>query len=151
KAKPLAEVTALEMAGTLERDDREQMTKQLNGLIKDPDFQYAALFDSKGALVSQVGNPGGMGSVQPFATDTTRARRLDDGLRIDAPVAASTNFRGTLVATFGFASIKAERDAILLRSILIAVLIVLVGAGLGVLYGTALGRRLARIAIESER
>jgi methyl-accepting chemotaxis protein len=151
KAKPLVELAAHQMSAALELDDREQTTRQLNSLINDPDVQYAALYDNKGALISQVGNPGGLGGIEPVISDQPTAKHLSDSLRIDAPVAASTKFKGTLVAVFAFATIKAERDSILLRSVLIAVLIVLAGAGLGVLYGSALGRRLARIAIESER
>lgn len=151
KAKLLVELTAHEMAGAVERDDREQMTKQFESLIRDPDFRYAALFDSNGVLVSQVGNPGAKGLAQPVTAESTAVSRFDDILRIDAHVTASTKFNGTLVATFGIAAINDERDAILVRSVLIAILIVVFGGGLGVLYGTTLGRRLARIAIESER
>ncbi|HEY5951293.1 MAG TPA: methyl-accepting chemotaxis protein [Kofleriaceae bacterium] len=151
KAKPVVELAAHQMAAALELDDREQMTRQLNGLIKDPDVQYAALFDNKGALVSQVGNPGGIGSVEPLVTEQPTARHVGGILRIDAPV-ASTKSKATLVAAFGFATaVKAERDALLLRTVLIAVVIGLFGAGIGVLYGGALGRRLRRIAVESER
>lgn len=150
KALPLAELAAHDLYEPLEYDDRKGMQKVLSGFIKDPDTSFVALYGDDGELLSEAGAVEGE-VPKPRDVEEPSPKFVGSILRVDVPISTSSGFNGTLVAGFSTRSLDKERQAILWRSLLVAFGIALVGIAAGLGFGTSLGRRLGRIAGESER
>ena len=152
KAIPLAVLASHHVSSALEYDDREEMKKVLDGFLRDPDASFAGVYDNAGTLLSTVGADAPLRTlrVQPV---THPIVSYDDEaiLRVHAPLLTPSGFKGTLVAGFTTDSVDAERRDVLFRSILVTLVIAIAAVGLGLGYGATLGRRLGRIALETER
>lgn len=152
KAIPLAALASHHVSSALEYDDREEMKKVLDGFLRDPDASFAGVYSSDGALLATVGADALLRTlrVQPVAKPTP-SYQDDSILRVHAPLTTPSGFKGTLVAGFTTDAVDAERRDVLLRSILVTLVIAIAAVMLGLGYGATLGRRLGRIAQETER
>jgi methyl-accepting chemotaxis protein len=151
KAVRMVELSGHAISNALQYDDRDEMTKVLDGLLKDPDAYYAGVFGQDGKLLASVGHDGSLRSLRPRVVSDTGFVYQDSILRVDSPLATQAGFRGTLVAGYSTDSVDAERENLLWRSLLVTLVIALTGVMIGLGYGATLGRRLGRIAHETER
>lgn len=151
KAVPLAVLASHDASSALEYDDREEMTKILTGFMKEPDAYFAGVYDHDGKLLAKSGEVEALARVRPQTVTKPTISYDDSILRIDVPVTTQSGFKGTLVAGFSTDSVSAEQESMLWRSLLVTIIIALLGIAAGLLYGATLGRRLGRIAIETER
>jgi methyl-accepting chemotaxis protein len=152
KAIPLAVLASHNVSSALEYDDREEMKKVLDSFLRDPDASFAGVYDNGSQLLSSVGADAPLRTlrVQPVTRPTVA---YDEGaiLRVHVPLSTPSGFKGTLVAGFTTDSVAAERRDVLFHSILVTLVIGIAAVVLGLGYGATLGRRLGRIAIETER
>jgi methyl-accepting chemotaxis protein len=151
KATSLADLASRASAVALEYDDRETMSKVLAGFAQDPDASFIAVFSEKGELLAKAGDETALAGITPRQVGMPETRLDGSILRVDAAVMGDKGIQGTLVAGLTTHAIDAERRSVLLRSIMVAISIALLGVLAGMGYGAALGRRLGRIAQETER
>jgi methyl-accepting chemotaxis protein len=150
KASPMAQLAAQRVSTLLDAKDGPELQRLLQGSLGDPDIRFVAVYDQQGALVASAGSgaPKAMAG-EPVGAPTTV--REDSLLRAHAPVMTAAGPRGVLVAGFSTASIDAGRSELLSRGLLLTLIIAIAAVAVGLAYGSQLGRRLARIAVESER
>lgn len=150
KASPLAQLAAQRVSAVLDKGDGQEIQQVLEASLRDPDIRFVGLYDRAGAVVASAGGSAPKAVAgDPASAPTTVGD--DSLLRVQAPIVTAAGFHGALVAGFATDSIDAERSEVLSRGLL-AMLVVAIGAlvvGLG--YGSQLGRRLVRIAVETER
>jgi methyl-accepting chemotaxis protein len=151
KAVPVTEVASHQLSGALERGDRAQMKEVLEEFLRERNASFAAYFGQDGSLLASAGPDGAARRLEQAAVDKPSHRHDGSLLTVQVPVTAPAGARGTLVAGFTTDSVAADRRAVLWRSFLVTLLIALCAVAVGLGYGATLGKRLGRIALETER